>query len=143
MFMNNTEKRTTKALIVNPQDLEENQVFVFGSNLAGKHGKGAALTAVRFGAKYGKGIGHHGNTYAIPTKDENLKTLSLNEISKYVSAFLDYCVCTPEKVFVVTQVGCGLAGYTCDDIAPMFKDAIDIENIHLPTQFWEVIWDKE
>lgn len=99
-------------------------IFVFGSNLAGRHGKGAALTALRFyGAQIGQGVGRHGNSYAIPTKDERLNTLALNQIKGYVSGFLGHARANPDTAFLVTRVGCGLAGYKDEDIAPMFAKA--------------------
>ena len=99
-------------------------IFVFGSNLAGRHGKGAALTARReYGAVYGVGVGRTGSAYAIPTKDEKLRTLPLTEISKYVMDFLDYANKNPELKFEVTRVGCGLAGYSENQIKDFFKDA--------------------
>lgn len=100
------------------------KIFVFGSNLAGRHGKGAALTArLQHGAIYGKGTGPQDNAYAIPTKDERLQTLALDRIKPYVEEFLNYARKHPELTFQVTRVGCGLAGYKDKDIAPMFKDA--------------------
>lgn len=99
-------------------------IFVFGSNLAGRHGKGAALTAMKeYGAIYGKGEGLQGNSYAIPTKDKNLKTLPLACIYVYVLHFLVFAEVHPEFIFKVTRIGCGLAGYKDEDIAPMFKEA--------------------
>ena len=102
----------------------KNQIFVFGSNLAGRHGKGAALTAYRkYGAIYGQGVGMQGNSFAIPTKDENLNTLPVNKIAKYVDKFINYAVLNPELIFQVTRIGCGLAGYDDADIAPLFINA--------------------
>src|SRR4051812_33883116 len=99
-------------------------IFVFGSNEAGRHGKGAALTAFRrFGAKYGLGIGFHGQSYAIPTKDRNLDPLPLWRIKEYVEGFLQFARKHPELEFQVTRVGCGLAGYSDQDIAPFFTAA--------------------
>lgn len=99
-------------------------IFVFGSNLAGRHGKGAALCALRqHGAKYGQGVGPQGQSWAIPTKDARLKTLPLSEIASYVRMFIADARNHPELDFQVTRIGCGLAGYTDADIAPMFKDA--------------------
>lgn len=101
-------------------------IFVFGSNLAGRHGAGAALKAFReHGAIYGQGIGIQGDSYAIPTKDENIQTLPLNKIQKYVDQFIRFAKLNPDKKFQVTRVGCGLAGYTDEDIAPMFVNAPD------------------
>ena len=106
-------------------------IFVFGSNLAGRHGKGAALCARNLcGAKYGVGVGRTGNAYAIPTKDEQIKTLPLSRIAEYVSEFLDYATAHPELEFEVTRIGCGLAGYKEDQVAPMFATAP--MNCHLP-----------
>lgn len=99
-------------------------IFVFGSNLAGRHGKGAALCARNLhGAKYGVGVGITGNSYAIPTKDDKIKTLPLDAISKYVSEFLYFAKSHPELKFQVTKIGCGLAGYNELDISPMFVNA--------------------
>ncbi len=103
---------------------QKGQIFVFGANLAGRHGKGAALTAVKeYGAIYGQGVGPQGNSYAIPTKDRNIQTLPLNVIFLYVLRFIGYAQANPDKVFYVTRIGTGLAGYKDSDIAPMFKDA--------------------
>ena len=99
-------------------------IFVFGSNLAGRHGAGAALFARRnHGAVYGVGIGRTGNAYAIPTKDEKIRTLPLDRIAPYVTEFLDYAREHPELSFQVTRIGCGLAGYEVHQIAPMFNGA--------------------
>jgi hypothetical protein len=107
-------------------------IFVFGSNLAGRHGKGAALTArQQYGAIYGQGVGLQGSAYAIPTKDEKLRTLPLNRIEPYVREFIQFVSLMPEDwEFYVTRIGCGLAGYTDKDIAPMFIGAP--LNCHLP-----------
>jgi len=99
-------------------------VFVFGSNLAGRHGKGAALWARQHrGAIYGQGIGLQGNSYAIPTKDANLRTLPLQVIARHVTGFLRIARAYPEKRFQLTPIGCGLAGYKRSDIEPMFYGA--------------------
>lgn len=98
-------------------------VFVFGSNLAGRHGKGAALYARQHhGAVYGQGEGLQGDSYAIPTKDAQIRTLPLDAIAKHVETFLTFARQFNAN-FVVTRIGCGLAGYTDAQIAPMFKDA--------------------
>lgn len=108
-------------------------VFVFGSNLAGRHGKGAALFAkLHHGARYGQGVGRQGNSYAIPTKDRNIKTLPLNIIEGYVKQFLVYAKANPDVTFQVTRIGCGLAGYHDKDIAPMFSEAHELSNVNLP-----------
>lgn len=113
-----------------------NPVFVFGSNLAGRHGKGAALCAkLEHGAVYGVGVGRTGNSYAIPTKDGQLRILPLATISKYVAEFIAYAMENPSEKFQVTRIGCGLAGYTDSQIAPMFANAP--ENCDLP-QGWRL-----
>ena len=100
------------------------QIFVFGSNLPGLHGKGAAKFAVqRFGAIYGHGEGPQGQAYAIPTKQRWNKTMPLKNIKVHVSKFIEYARANPDKSFFVTKIGCGLAGYTEEMIAPMFADA--------------------
>lgn len=99
-------------------------VFVFGSNLAGIHGAGAARYAERnLGAKRGVGFGPTGKCYALPTKDSKIKPLGLAEIASYVEQFITYAGGNPDLTFEVTQIGCGLAGYTVDEIAPLFKQA--------------------
>lgn len=109
-------------------------IFVFGSNLAGRHGRGAALEArKKYGAVYGVGLGRTGNAYAIPTKDEKLNSLPLEQIRRYVAEFIAYARQHPELVFQVTAVGTGLAGYSHTEMAPMFKDAP--KNCYLP-----IIW---
>lgn len=105
---------------------ENGNIFVFGSNLAGRHGKGAAFVArQKFGAKYGVGKGRTGMSYAIPTKNERLCSIGLPDIRRFVGEFLDYARNTPNLTFYVTRVGCGLAGYSDTSIAPMFKGAPD------------------
>ncbi|AUV61854.1 hypothetical protein HWB52_gp39 [Pseudomonas phage Littlefix] len=99
-------------------------IFVFGSNLAGRHGAGAAAYAYNHeGAVYGQGIGHFGNSYAIPTKDHNIQTMELVDIQQCVELFIQYAELNPDLKFKVTRIGCGLAGYKDEDIAPMFSKA--------------------
>ena len=110
------------------------EIFVFGSNLAGRHGKGAALFAKQYhGAIYGKGEGLQGTSYAIPTKDGNLQTLRLDEIAKHVDRFKSFAAAFAGLIFKLTPIGCGLAGYTPEQIAPMFKGAPD--NVIIPEEF--------
>lgn len=117
------------------------EIFVFGSNLAGRHGKGAALFAKEnHGAIYGKGWGRQGNSYGIPTKGWKLEVLPLTEIEKYVIIFLQYAMENPELEFKVTAIGCGLAGYLPEEIAPFFKNVP--KNVHLPKEFQQVIGGK-
>lgn len=107
------------------------EIFVFGSNTAGRHGKGAALYARQHhGAQYGVGVGRTGNAYAIPTKDERLVPLPPDRIEGYVMELLDYARANPGLKFQVTRIGCGLAGYSEEQISPMFLDAPT--NCHLP-----------
>jgi len=114
--------------------LKPYEIFVFGSNEAGIHGAGAARVARDlFGAKIGQGVGRTGQTYAIPTKDHMIKTLDLGKIKKYVDCFIEESKNYPYLTFLVTEIGCGLAGYTIKDIAPMFKNAPD--NVILPKKF--------
>lgn len=118
------------------------KIFVFGSNLAGRHGKGAALAArEQHGAVYGVGVGPTGNAYAIPTKDRSLRTLPLNVIQRHVMEFLAYAQEHPQLQFNVTRVGCGLAGYTDPQIAPMFMNAPD--NCELPEGWRSRNWYVE
>lgn len=113
-------------------------IFVFGSNLAGRHGKGAALAARQdHGAIYGQGEGLQGRSYAIPTKGYSLEVLPLEQISTSVRIFLGFAITHPEMHFTVTPIGCGLAGYSPAQIAPMFKDAPT--NVALPSEFRSVL----
>ncbi|KOX50213.1 hypothetical protein ADL19_19290 [Streptomyces purpurogeneiscleroticus] len=106
-------------------------VFVFGSNARGIHGKGAALTAKqRHGAVSGVGEGFRGQSYAIPTKDSRIKPLPLDAIEWHVIRFLQFAAEHPDMQFFVTRIGCGLAGYFDDEIAPFFAGAPD--NCQLP-----------
>lgn len=107
------------------------EIFVFGSNRAGRHGKGAALCALKeHGAIYGKGEGLQGRSYGIPTKDHSLNRLFLWEIEANVQRFLEFARSRPDLTFNVTRIGCGLAGYSDEEIGPMFKGAP--ENCRLP-----------
>jgi hypothetical protein len=114
------------------RSLSENEIFVFGSNLAGAHGGGAArIAADRFGAIMGQGVGLQGQSYAIPTMQGGVET-----IKPYVDEFIAFAKQHPEMTFLVTKIGCGIAGFTTDEIAPLFAKAVDVENIHLPQEFW-------
>ena len=115
--------------------LKENEIFVFGSNLAGMHGGGAARIArLHFGAVMGKGVGLQGQSYAIPTMQGGVDT-----IRPYVEEFIIFAHQHPDLHFLVTPIGCGIAGFEAEDIAPLFEEAKQIENISLPESFWEVI----
>jgi len=117
--------------------LEQGQIFVFGSNLSGRHGKGAAKTALGWGAKWGQGSGLQGRTYGIPTKDASIRrTLTIIEIKTFVDEFIEFAKNNTDLTFLVTEIGCGLAGHKQKDIAPLFMNAVDVDNIHLPEKFW-------
>jgi hypothetical protein len=125
------------------ENLKENEIFVFGSNTEGRHGAGAALQALqKFGASYGRGVGMVGQSYAIPTrksvKHEGcwiLVTLSVNEIGYYVDDFMNFTQVHKELNFLVTEIGCGFAGYKPSDIAPLFLKSANYKNVFLPQSF--------
>lgn len=115
--------------------LKDNEIFVFGSNLVGMHGGGAARVArLRFGAVLGNGVGIQGQSYAIPTMQGGVET-----IRPYVDDFIAYAQQHPSLHFLVTPIGCGIAGFEPEDIAPLFEGAKAVKNISLPESFWEVI----
>lgn len=116
-------------------ELQESEIFVFGSNLAGAHGGGAARLAYKkFGAVWGNGVGLQGQSYAIPTMQGGVDT-----IRPYVNEFIRFAKKHTELTFLVTRIGCGIAGFDDRDIAPLFKDAADVANILLPQEFVECI----
>lgn len=115
--------------------LQPDEVFVFGSNLDGQHIGGAARIAVdRFGAIWGQGVGLQGQSYAIPTM-----SLSLEEIRHYVNEFIMFADMHPEKKFLVTRIGCGIAGFRDEVIAPLFAKASCLPNVFLPASFWKIL----
>ena len=115
--------------------LNENEIFVFGSNLGGMHGGGAARAAYnRFGAVWGQGVGLQGQSYAIPTMQGGVET-----IKPYVDEFIEFTQAHPELKFLVTRIGCGIAGFRDEQIAPLFAAAIDQDNIILPREFVDAI----
>ena len=119
------QKRTTPEFIT---ELQPNEIFVFGSNLKGMHGGGAAYIAYRkFGAIMGQGVGLQGQSYGIPTMQGGVET-----IRPYVDEFIQFAKEHPELTFLVTRIGCGIAGFTDDEISPLFEKAHDAENIVLP-----------
>lgn len=114
------------------------ECFVFGSNLAGRHGRGAALEAWRnWGAIRGQGVGFQGRSYAIPAKSCDLHTLPLCVIQEHVNGFLEFARQHPEMTFRITAIGCGLAGYRPIQIAPMFDGAPG--NCNLPEEFYRIL----
>ena len=117
--------------------LESNEIFVFGSNIQGMHIGGAARVAYsRFGAEWGNGEGLQGSSYALPTME------GLESTSAAAYRFTAFAKEHPELKFFVTPVGCGIAGYTPDEIAPMFKSAVLLENVFLPLSFWKVLMNR-
>jgi hypothetical protein len=123
-----------------------NTIFVFGSNLSGIHGAGAALIAKqKFGATPGIGNGLANNSYAIPTKDEKIKTLSLEEIQNYIDDFLLFCKNNTDKTFFLTKIGCGLAGYNERQICSLFinsKEIFNLDNIIYPSSFKDILHEE-
>ena len=115
--------------------LDQDDVFVFGSNLAGMHGGGAAMQALRhFGAEWGNGVGPQGQSYAIPTMQGGVET-----IKPYVDDFIEYARECDQNTFYVTRIGCGIAGFTDEEIAPLFDEALDLYNVRLPESFVKII----
>ena len=124
------EKRFTPDFI---RELKPNEVFVFGSNLSGAHGGGAALVALRkFGAVWGQGVGMQGQSYGIPTMQGGVET-----IAPYVDEFIEFAKNHQELTFYVTRIGCGIAGFRDSEIAPLFSKARQLENVILPKTFWD------
>ncbi len=117
------------------RELKENEIFVFGSNLEGMHGGGAARTAVEhFGAIWGQGVGLQGNSYGIPTMQGGVET-----IKPYVDEFIEFAKQRRDLFFYVTKIGCGIAGFKEEEIAPLFAEALNEENIALPKSFVELL----
>lgn len=128
----------------NITQLGRDDIFVFGSNLSGIHGAGAAGAARRWGAQIGNPVGLQGQTYAIPTKGRYAQDpLDLDEIREYVDDFIRFAKNHPDLNFLVTEIGCGLAGYYVWEIAPMFRDALPLENVYLPKSFYEFLEENE
>ena len=112
-------------------ELKENEIFVFGSNLQGMHGGGAARIAYeKFGAIWGQGVGLQGQSYGIPTMHGGVE-----DIKPYVDEFIEFAKSHPELTFLVTRIGCGIAGFRDEEIAPLFKECIEINNVILPRSF--------
>ena len=115
--------------------LADNEIFVFGSNLAGMHGGGAARIALnQFGAIWGRGVGLQGKSYAIPTMHGGV-----NLIQPYVDEFIIFAEEHPEMHFLVTRIGCGIAGFKDEEIAPLFQRAVNLSNVSLPETFWKLL----
>lgn len=123
----------------NITSLKPGEIFVFGSNLSGSHGGGAAFAAYRkFGAVWGQGVGLQGQSYGIPTMHGGVA-----EIKPYVDEFIAFAQAHPELKFYVTRIGCGIAGFKVRQMAPLFRDALGISNIVLPRDFVEAIMEQE
>jgi hypothetical protein len=115
--------------------LADKEIFVFGSNLSGSHGGGAALLAYRkFGAVWGQGVGLQGQSYGIPTMQGGTET-----IQPYVDEFIEFAQSHSDLKFYVTAIGCGIAGFSPEDIAPLFKKAVEVKNIYMPSSFWAIL----
>lgn len=122
----------------NITSLERDDIFVFGSNLEGRHLGGAARVALdKFGARMGQGVGIQGQSYAIPTMQGGVDT-----IRPYVDEFIDLAREWDQNTFYVTRIGCGIAGFTDEEIAPLFDEAYDLYNVRLPKSFADIIRRK-
>ena len=127
-----SEGRVTPERIVT---LQPGEIFVFGSNPGGIHSGGAARAALdKFGAVMGQGEGLQGQSYAIPTTFDTVE-----EIRPYVDNFITFADANPQMTFLVTRIGCGIAGFRDEDIAPLFAGAQGLQNVHLPASFWKII----
>ncbi|MDE7159273.1 MAG: hypothetical protein K2O24_00295 [Muribaculaceae bacterium] len=119
----------------NITSLGEDEIFVFGSNLAGNHAGGAARTARKlFGAVQGQGVGLQGQSYAIPTMQGGVET-----IKPYVDEFIELAREWDQTTFYVTRIGCGIAGFKDEEIAPLFREALGLYNVRLPRSFVEIL----
>lgn len=128
----------------NITQLKENQIFLFGSNEKGVHGAGAAKLALnKFGARYGVGRGLQGQSYALPTKDFDIETLPLFDIKRNIKEFVDFATANPQYEFLTSKIGCGLAGYTVDQIGALFTNFIIPSNVILPFEFAKYVKDYE
>lgn len=133
--MKTTERNVERITSDRITELRPGEIFVFGSNLEGAHGGGAALLAWRkWGAKWGQGVGLQGQTYGIPTMHGGPEA-----IRPYVDEFIRFAADHPELHFLVTEIGCGIAGFTPEEIAPLFRNAVKVKNISLPERFWNVL----
>ena len=131
----NTRPRYTPDRILH---LKSNEIFVFGSNLTGAHGGGAARLALeRFGAVWGQGVGLQGQSYGIPTMQGGVET-----IKPYVDEFIEFAGMHPELIFYVTRIGCGIAGFNDEEIAPLFSEARKLLNVVLPESFCKILENR-
>lgn len=117
------------------KSLEPNEVFVFGSNLGGFHAGGAARAALNnFGAVWGQGVGLQGQSYAIPTMHGGV-----DAIRPYVDEFIQFAQSRPDLYFYVTRIGCGIAGFRDEQMAPLFAAALPLDNVALPKSFYDIL----
>lgn len=117
------------------KELGENEIFVFGSNLGGFHGGGAARAAMdHFGAIWGQGVGLQGQSYAIPTMHGGVDV-----IKPYVDEFIEFAQSRRDLFFYVTRIGCGIAGFQDEEIAPLFAGALALDNVALPKSFYDIL----
>lgn len=123
----------------NITSLLPNEIFVFGSNMNGAHAGGAAKIAMRWGAKWGEPDGIQGQTYALPTMDIYFKPLDLDTVKRNVIVLLACVQNHKREHFLITKVGCGIAGFTIEQIAPLFKDFTVLHNCSLPKEFIDII----
>lgn len=120
------------------------EIFVFGSNLSGIHGAGAARYALlHHGAVMGQGMGLQGTSYALPTKGVNISFMPLTDIGRHVAAFISFAKIRPDLTFRVTRVACGLAGFKDEQVAPLFKEALPLKNVRLPKGWRHLILTGE
>ena len=138
---------TTTSLRITPDDiqyLDINDIFVFGSNLLGRHAGGAADLAFRkYGAIKGIGIGAQGRSFAIPTLGVYMEQLPLEQIEYYVKYFTGMAELCSKRHFLVTKIGCGIAGFKINEIAPMFRLASKLRNVYLPQEFWDYLNENQ
>lgn len=122
--------------------LGKNEVLVYDSNLAASYNTSIGRLALKFGAVYKKYYGMSGDTFAIPTKDRKLRALPLDDIDIYVEGFLIAAKQNRDRIFMVTEIGCGAAGYKPWEIAPMFERAVTMRNVYLPDRFLKILLNK-
>lgn len=124
--------------------LNTNEIIVYDSNSKGiPDADHDAKFFKKFQITFGRSHGLDNNTYGIPTKDANFKVLPIERIQKYVRNFIEDTKVYPEKIFLVTAIGTGLAGYKAAEIAPLFEGTRDLKNVFLPEEFWEILNEKE
>lgn len=142
LFTTHFRFKVPKYRIAKPiiKSMPKRGIFVFGSNMNGAHNGGAALYAKqKFGAQQGVATGEQGRSFAIPTLDEEFERLPLDFIQAHVDFMIANAKVKPDNLYFVSAIGCGIAGFTVEEIAPMFKDAVGVKNIKLPEEFWEIL----